>query len=39
MEVLLVALVVVGAEKLILRLSPSRASAGPAEDPVVVDLR
>jgi hypothetical protein len=32
-------IVVVGAEKLILRLSPSRAAAGSAEEPVVVDLR
>jgi hypothetical protein len=32
-------IVVVGAEKLILRLSPSRAPTAAAEEPVVVDLR
>ena len=32
-------IVVVGAEKLILRVSPSRRSAPVAEDPIVVDLR
>jgi succinate-acetate transporter protein len=32
-------IVVVGAEKLILRLMPSRATTAVAEDPIVVDLR